>query len=320
MKRREDPELLTGRGRFIADVVRPGMLHAAFVRSPFPHARVGTINVSRAEGVPGVHAVLTGADLPEGAGCAAVHPPVRWTAGHALLRAGPRSRSLRREPVAVVVADSPHVAEDGAEEVAVEWEPLGSVGSVDAALSDDAPLLYDDWPDNVAAVFEQEMGDVDAAFAAADAVVSERVRIQRQFGCSLETRGVVAEWDPYADELALWSSTQVLHILRDLLPVVLGQPEHRIRVLVPRIGGGFGAKFHFYPEETAVALASRATERPVRWIEDRLESFLATVHAREQVIDATVQPPGTGRSSLSRRTSSVTWVPRCTPSATARCG
>lgn len=286
LKRREDPELLTGRGRYIADIVRPGMLHAAFVRSPYPHARVRSIDTSRAMALEGVHAVLTAVELPDGLGpqpCTHLFAGQRATPYYALARERVRYAG---EPVAIVVADSPHLAEDGVEEVEVDWEPLDSVGSVEAALAEGAPLLYDDWPDNVAAVFEQEKGDVDAAFASADVVVSEQVRIQRQFGCSLETRGVVAEWDPFGDELTVWSSTQILHILRDLLSNVLGLPEHRIRVIVPRIGGAFGAKFHFYPEETAVALAARRTGRPVRWIEDRLESFVATVHAREQLIDA----------------------------------
>ena len=294
LKRREDPELLTGRGRYVADIVRPGMLHAAFVRSPLAYARIGSIDISAAITIPGVHAVLTAADFPEGLGaqpCTHLFAGQHDTPYYALAK--DRVRYVG-EPVAIVVADSPHVAEDGVEEVEVDWDPLGAVSSVQAALADGAPLLYDDWGDNVAAVFEQEKGDVDAAFAAADVVVTEQVRIQRQFGCSLETRGVVAEWDEFADELTLWSSTQVLHILRDLLSDVLGLPEHRIRIIVPRIGGAFGAKFHFYPEETAVALAARATGRPVRWIEDRLESFVATVHAREQVIEATMAATNDG--------------------------
>jgi carbon-monoxide dehydrogenase large subunit len=283
MRRREDVELLTGRGRFIGDLSRPGMLHASFVRSPFPHARILSIDAERARATPGVHAVLTGADLPPELGA---QPNThlfgeRETPYYALARDRVRYAG---EPVAVVVAESPYLAEDARDEVLVDWDPLPSVGNVERALADDAPLVYADldWPDNVAATFEKEMGDVDRAFDEADLVVTERYRIQRQFACSLETRGVLAEWDSNVDELTLWTSSQIVHIARDLLAAVLGIPEHRVRVLVPRIGGGFGAKFHFYPEETAVALAARATGRPVRWIEDRMESFLATVHAREQ--------------------------------------
>ena len=283
MPRREDAELLTGRGRFIGDLGRPGMVHAVFLRSPYPHARILSVDTSRALAMPGVHAVLTGADLPEDLGA---QPNThlfgeRETPYYALARERARYAG---EPVAVIVADSQYLAEDARDEVVVDWEPLPSVGDAERALAEDAPLVYDDrdWPDNVAATFEQEMGDVDSAFEDADVVVTERYRIQRQFGCSLETRGVLAEWDQNVDELTLWTSSQIVHIARDLLAAVLGLPEHRIRVIVPRMGGGFGAKFHFYPEETAVALAARATGRPVRWIEDRMESFLATVHAREQ--------------------------------------
>ena len=283
VQRREDTELLTGQGRFIGDLQRPGMLHAAFLRSPYPHALVNSVDTSAAKAIPGVHAVLTGADLPEHLGA---QPNThlfgeRETPYYALARERVRYAG---EAVAVIVADSPYVAEDARDEVLVDWEPLPSVGDAELAVADGAPLVWPDhdWPDNVCGTFEKEMGDVDRAFDEADVVVEESYRIQRQFGCSLEGRGVLAEWDRNVDELTLWTSSQIVHIARDLLASVLGIPEHRIRVLVPRIGGGFGAKFHFYPEETAIALAARETGRPVRWVEDRLESFLSTVHAREQ--------------------------------------
>jgi carbon-monoxide dehydrogenase large subunit len=259
------------------------MLHAAFLRSPYPHALVRSVDVSAALAMPGVHAVLTGADLPEQLGA---QPNThlfgeRETPYYALARERVRYAG---EAVAVIVAESPYVAEDARDEVVVDWEPLPSVGDAELAVGDGAPLVWPDrdWPDNVCGTFEKEMGDVDRAFDEADVVVTESYRIQRQFGCSLEGRGVLAEWDRNVDELTLWTSSQIVHIARDLLAAVLGLPEHRIRVLVPRIGGGFGAKFHFYPEETAIALAARETGRPVRWVEDRLESFLSTVHAREQ--------------------------------------
>jgi carbon-monoxide dehydrogenase large subunit len=262
------------------------MLHATFLRSPYPHAQIESIDADAALAMPGVHAVLTGADLPGELGA---QPNThlfgeRETPYFALARERARYAG---EPVALIVADDPYLAEDARDEVVVEWAPLPSVGDAELALADGAPLVWPDrdWPDNVCATFEKEMGDVDAAFEEADVVVTERYRIQRQFACSLEGRGVLAEWDANVGELTIWTSSQIVHIARDLLSAVLGLPEHRIRVLVPRIGGGFGAKFHFYPEETAVALAARATGRPVRWVEDRLESFLATVHAREQRIE-----------------------------------
>jgi aerobic carbon-monoxide dehydrogenase large subunit len=286
MPRREDAELLTGQGRFVGDLHRPGMLHAAFLRSPFPHAKITSIDADGARAMPGVHAILSGSDLPDDLGA---QPNThlfgeRETPYYALARDRARYAG---EPVAMVVAESPYLAEDARDEVLVDWEPLPSVGDAELALKEGAPLVWPDrdWPDNVCATFEKEMGDVDRAFAEADVVVTERYRIQRQFACSLEGRGVLAEWDRNVDELTLWTSSQIVHIARDLLSAVLGLPEHRIRVLVPRIGGGFGAKFHFYNEETAVALAARATGRPVRWVEDRMESFVATVHARQQHVE-----------------------------------
>ena len=271
------------------------MLEAVFLRSPYPHARLVAVDASAALALPGVHAVLTGADLPDDLGpqpCNHLYHGQRETPYFALVR--DRARYVG-EPVAIVVADSRYVAEDARELVEVEWEELPSVGTVEAALAEGAPLLYDGWPDNVAATYEAAIGDVDAALAEADVVVHERFEIGRLFACPLEGRGAVAEWDAAVGELTLWTSTQSPHIVRDYLSWILHLPEHRIRVLVPRIGGGFGAKFHFYPEETAVALAARATGRPVRWVEDRLESFLGTVHARQQVIEATMAATADGR-------------------------
>jgi carbon-monoxide dehydrogenase large subunit len=287
VKRREDPELLTGAGHFLADLVRPGMLYAAFLRSPYAHARIRSIDVDRARHMRGVHAVLTGADLPPGLGAQPQthHFQQRPTPYYALTRERVRYAG---EPVAVVAADSPYLAQDALEQIEVDWEILPPVGTVEAALQPDAPRLYDGWPDNIAGTFQAEMGDVDRALAEAEVIITERFRIQRQFACPLETRGVLAEWEPYHQELTVWTSTQILHIARDFLAETLGIPEHRIRVQTPKVGGGFGCKFHFYPEDVAVALLARQTGHPVRWVENRLESFLATVHARDQVVEATM--------------------------------
>lgn len=285
LKRREDAELLTGSAWFIGDLVRPGMLHAVFLRSPYPHARVSSISVDRARGKPGVHAVLTGGDLEDVGPQPSSHPfpGQRDTAYYALARDRVRYAG---EAVALVVADDPYLAEDARDEIEIDWEVLPSVGDAEEALRPGAPLVYEDWPDNVAALYENEMGDVDRAFTEAHVVVEERFVIPRIFACSLEGRGVLAEWDAARGELTVWTSTQALHVVRDFLAQTLHLPEHRVRVLVPRLGGGFGAKFHFYPEEVAIAFASQRLGRPVRWVEDRRESFLSTVHARQQVVGA----------------------------------
>ena len=288
LRRREDGELLRGDGRFLGDLVRPGMLHAAVLRSPYPHARISLVDTKQARLLDGVSAVLTGADLGPDFGmqpCNHLLHGQRATPYYALARE--RVRYVG-EPVAIVAAESRYIAEDALELIEVDYEPLPSTGSAIAALEPGAARLYDEWPDNVAGTFEKEIGDVEAAFAAADVVVTETFDIQRLFACSLETRGVLAEWSAERDQLTLWTSTQVPHIVRDFLADLLRLPEHSVRVRVPRVGGAFGAKFHFYPEEVAVALVARAAGRPVRWIEDRLESFLATVHAREQHVTATI--------------------------------
>jgi carbon-monoxide dehydrogenase large subunit len=270
------------------------MLHAAFLRSPHPHARIGEVDTSAAIAIAGVRAVLTGADLPEDLGvqpCNHLFAGQRETPYFALARGTVRYVG---EPVAIVVADSLYVAEDARELITVDWDELPSVGNAEAALEQGAPRLYD-WPDNVAATFEASIGDVETALAEADVVVRERFGIHRLFACPLEGRGALAEWDATIGELTIWTSTQSPHIVRDYLSWILNLGEHRIRVIVPRVGGGFGAKFHFYPEETAVALAARAVGRPVRWVEDRMESFVGTVHAREQVIEATMAATADGR-------------------------
>jgi carbon-monoxide dehydrogenase large subunit len=270
------------------------MLHAAVLRSPVPHARIHAIDVEKARVLDGVCAVLTGADLPPDFGvqpCNHMLHGQRATPYYALARDRVRYTG---EPVAIVAAESRYVAEDALELIEVDYEPLPSVGSAIAALEPGTAQLWDEWPDNVAGTFEKEIGDVEAAFAAADVVVTETFDIQRLFACSLETRGVLAEWSADRDELTLWTSTQVPHTVRDFLAELLCLPENRVRVRVPRVGGGFGAKFHFYPEEVAVALVARAAGRPVRWVEDRLESFVATVHAREQHVTATIAATSEG--------------------------
>ena len=288
LPRREDPTLLMGRACYLADLVVPRMLHAVFLRSPYAHAVIDSIDAEQGRSMSGVHAVLTAKDLPPDLGeqpCTHLYAGQRATPYYALAKE--RVRYVG-EPVAIVVADSQYLAEDARDAIEVNWHVLPGVGNAEVALAAAAPRLYDDWPDNVAAVFEAEMGDVDLAFGQSDVIVSERFQIQRHFACPLETRGVLADWELGRDELTIWTSSQIVHIARDLLAAVLHLPEHRIRVLIPQVGGGFGAKFHFYPEEVAVALASRAAGRPVRWVEDRMESFVATVHAREQIIEATM--------------------------------
>ena len=287
LRRREDRSLLTGKARFMPDLERPGTLHVGFVRTPVAHADIGSVAVEAARAAPGVVAVLTHSDLPDGL------PPqpsthelgTRPTPYYALAK--DRVRYVG-EAVAAVVGESATAVRDAMELVEVDYRDRAVVLDVVDALAADANLVYEDWPDNVAGAFEAEMGDVEGAIASADVVLSRRLRIQRQTACSMEGRGARAEWDRDAEELTLWTSTQSPHIVRDFVSTVTGIATHRIIVRVPSVGGAFGAKFHYYPEESAVALIARLLERPVMWIEERTESFMATVHARQQTVDATI--------------------------------
>ena len=192
------------------------------------------------------------------------------------------------EAIVAVVAHSAVELADAMETVMVEYRDLDVVIDAAEAVASGSPAVYDSWPDNIAGTFEVAIGDVDSAISTADVVVSRRFRIGRQTAASLEPRGVLGEWDGRSKELVLWTSTQSPHIVRDFIAQITGVPMHRVTIRVPAVGGGFGAKFHFYPEESAVALIAMKLGRPVVWLEGRTESFVATVHARDLVVDATI--------------------------------
>jgi carbon-monoxide dehydrogenase large subunit len=278
----EDPRLLRGGGRYLADTIPADALHAVFVRSPLPHALVGDIRIDAALRVPGVHAVLTAADL-EHAPLVDLLPieGLRRTPQTAL--AGERVR-FAGEAVAVVLASGRYEAEDGAELVEVDFEPLPTVADVESSLADGAPLLFPDLGTNAVYRGSRTCGDVEAAFAAASHVVEHVFHHNRYLAAPLETRGCAAAFDPSAGELTVWSSTQSPHLLRRRLALATGIGEGAIRILVPDVGGGFGQKIPIHPEEVAVALAARLVGRTVAWIEDRRENLVAAPHAKEQTI------------------------------------
>jgi carbon-monoxide dehydrogenase large subunit len=291
VRRREDPRFLRGEGRFVDDVTLPGLLHAAFLRSPHAHARVRSIDATRARGMPGVVAVFAHADLvrwmkplpvfgatPPGL-AAAVRFDVRHATQWALCKDVARHVG---EIVAMVVADSRARAEDAAEAIDVDWEPLPAVADMVAAGESGAPLLHPEWSTNVAVGFTHGIGDAERALAGADVVLEETFRIQRYVGMPLETRGVVALWDRRDGTLTTWNSTQVSHFVQQGLVGALELPPHKIRVIAPDLGGGFGTKASGYPEDVLIPLAARALNRPVKWIEDRREHMMAAAHARHQ--------------------------------------
>jgi carbon-monoxide dehydrogenase large subunit len=282
----EDARLLGGQGRYVADLARPGLLHVAFARSPHAHARIAGVDTARARAMPGVVACLTGAEL------AARVPPVRaesrmrgyvGTDYPALAHGTVR---FAGEAVAAVVAESRYLAEDAAEAVAVDWDPLDVVRGAEAGLADGSPRVHEGAGTNalVARTFAQ--GDPDAALASAALVVGDRFRFHRHAGVAIENRACLAEWDPGAQALTLWSSTQVPGLVRDLLAELLGLPVHRVRVVAPDVGGGFGIKSALYPEEIVVCALARQLGRPVKWLGDRREDLLTSTQAWDEVIDA----------------------------------
>lgn len=285
--RQEDLRLLTGRAQYIDDVRLPGMLEAAVLRSPLPHARIVDIDVAAANALPGVFAVITGEDVRASV---KTPQPMIWRSfpglrvpEHYALAVG--KVRYPGQAVAAVAARDRATAEDALELIEVEYEELPVVSTLEQALADDAPKLYEDWPDNVAGTGTIPKGDVAAAFAEADVVLTESFRFARQMGTPLETRGVVATWDPFTDRLEVWLSTQAPNLARELFGEVFGLSMDKIRVRTPDVGGGFGNKIDFYGEEVVASILSRRTGKPVKLIEDRAESFVATAHSREQKID-----------------------------------
>ena len=256
VRRREDPRLLTGRGQYVDDIMVPGCLHAAVLRSPHAHARLGTVRTERVRQHPGVVACLAFADL-----AAALRPlPVAGVPPLSLqARVGFRLKTAPQwplatgtvryvgEPFAVVVATDRYAAEDALDLVEVECGPLLAVIGAEQGLGPGAPLLHPEWGDNISVAFETRVGDPDRAFAEAPVRVRERFRVPRSAGLPLEPRGVLALPDPRGGGMTVWASTQVPHWLRLTLTELLGLPAHKVRVVAPDVGGGFGTKCSLYP-------------------------------------------------------------------------
>ncbi len=285
VKRIEDPDLLRGRGVFVDDIHLAAGLHAAFVRSPHPHADIHGIDATAARAALGVHAVftlddfrphLTGPRLPLEFPNKALSDKVTpyLLASSEVCYVG--------EPVAMVIADSRYLAEDAAMLVEVDYDPLPSVAGCAATYAAGSPAVHSGDTDNILAEIEQAYGDVEAAFAAAHSVYSDRFLQHRGGAHPIEGRGAVARYDAMDDRLTLWSSTQMSHEVRSAVVQMLNIDEGRIRVVAPEVGGGFGSKYIAYAEEVAVALAAKLLDRPVKWVEDRREHFIAAIQEREQ--------------------------------------
>jgi len=289
IKRNEDPRLLTGQALFVDDVELPGLLHVAFLRSPFGHAKLGAIDVEAARALPGVVAVYTAADLgaywqpgpplvPE--------PPIPGTVFRRRTQV-PLARDKVKhagEPIVMVVAESRYIAEDALTLINVDYDLLPAVVDIERALDADAPRIHEDLDSNLAARVHQAKGDYAAAKAEADVVIKRRFVYDRGPSAAMENRGVVAQWDRRAGKLTVWDTTQAPVVIRNGLAGMLGLSEHQVRVIAPFIGGGFGPKIMmFYPEEVLIPWVALRLDRPVKWIEDRAENFYATTQERGQV-------------------------------------
>lgn len=280
--RKEDPPLLTGASCFVDDYRIPGAAHAAILRSPHGHAMIRALDARPALKQPGVIDVITAADIPE-----EVRIPIRMHAQPGMERylQPPLARDRVRfsgEPVAVVVADSRYLAEDAAGLIEVEYEPLQPLLAGPEAAGEDAPLLFEGTESNVAAEIEIELGAVEAAFAQAHLVVEERISCQRHASVPLEPRGLIAQHDERTG-LTVWGAAKIVHVNRRILARLLGWPEERVRLIELDVGGGFGGRGEFYPEDYLIPFCALRLGRAVKWTADRDEDLRSTNHSREQV-------------------------------------
>ena len=296
MKRVEDPRLVQGFGTYTDDLRLPGLLHASILRSPYAHARIRKIDTAAAKKIPGVVAVLTGADVNGACGavpCAAAIPDLK-APRHTVL-AGDRVYFVGHA-VAVVVATDPYVARDAVDAVDVDYDPLPVVVDPERAIKPGSPLTHPDMGTNIAYVHAVTGGsDIDAAFRSADRIVKHRLYHQRLTPMPIEPRAVVASYHRGEQTMTLWTSTQIPHLLRTLLPGMLNIPEPKLRIVAPEVGGGFGAKLNVYAEEALVAHLAMRLNAPVKWIESRRENAASTIHGRDQIGDYEVAVKNDGR-------------------------
>ncbi len=300
--RNEDPRLLTGQALFVDDVELPGMLHAAFLRSEYAHARLKGIDVSAALERPGVVAAFTAEDMGDA-----------WSPGPPLVIPPPTIEDVEfytrtqvplvkdkvrhaGEPLAIVIAESRYIAEDALDDIIVDLEPLEVVTNIERALDPDSPLVHDDLESNLAAHLVQEKGDYAAAREGAGVVIKRRIVIERGIAGAMENRGIVASWDNKQQQLTVWDTTQSPIPIRNGLASMFGLSEHQVRVIAPFVGGGFGPKIMmFYPEEVLLTWSTLQMGKPIKWIEDRRENFYATTQERGQIHDVELALTSDGR-------------------------
>jgi carbon-monoxide dehydrogenase large subunit len=294
----EDARLLRGEARFIDDIVLPDMLHAVFARSRAAHARIKHVDTAAAKAVAGVHAVLLYADLRPLLTCDRI--PLALAAAAVKFDAEPvclvkDEACYVGEPVALVVADNRRIAEDAAALIEIDYDELPAVTDPREGLKSGAPRTRLDCPDNLTAEHVVKYGEADRIFATAAHRFAEEFHMEKGGGFSIEPRGVIARYDANEDLLTVWDGTQTPHRAKTVMAQTLGLAEHQLRVIAPDVGGGFGPKAVFHPEEIAIPAAALLLRRPVKWVEDRLESFTATVQERRQIWDVEVAFDADGR-------------------------
>ncbi|MGE0748035.1 MAG: xanthine dehydrogenase family protein molybdopterin-binding subunit, partial [Rhodospirillales bacterium] len=288
--------LLRGRGQYVGDLDLPRMLHLAFVRSPYAHAAIRGIDAAAALEMPGVERVVTARDI------AGLCEPFVAVAAH---RAGHKSAPQlplaadkavwQGQPVVAVLAASRAEAEDAAERIVIEWDELPALADAEAAVAPGAAAIHPEIGDNLGFQQTLKAGDPDAAFAGAAVTVERTFRFDRQTGLSLEPRGIIAHWDPGAETLTVHQSSQSPYQMLDTFSRHLNIPEHKVRVICPDIGGGFGLKINIYAEDLAICAISRMLGRPVKYLADRLESFVSDAHCRDHVTTARLAVAADGR-------------------------
>src|SRR3989449_3885606 len=282
IKRTEDPRLIKGLAHYVDDVALPGTLHVAFVRSMYAHARITGIDTTEALKVPGVIAVYTSKDIATKIGpvpCAAALPDLK-VPDYRVLATG--KALFVGHPIAAIVATDKYAARDAVDLVAVDYEELPVVVDVEKAANGGA-LVHESFGDNIAYKLTSGEGDIEAALNASDHIVTQRMVHQRLAPIAMEPRGVLARYFPGEEDLTIWSSTQIPHLLRTQLALMIGIPENKLRVITPEVGGGFGSKLNVYAEEALIGWISMQLGKPVKWIESRRENVQATIHGRGQV-------------------------------------
>ena len=294
IKRNEDPRLLTGQGLYVDDVNLPHMLHVAFLRSPYAHARIRNIDVSQARQRAGVIAIFTAHDLGDywKPGPLLVSPPPVKDITFNEKTQVPLAKDKVKfagEPVVMVLAESRYIAEDALADIQVDYEPLEAVVDMQKALASDSPIIHEEIGSNIAAHVAQTKGNYELAKKDAALVIKRRFSYEHGCAAAIENRGIVAEWDRRSGRLTVWDTTQAPVVIRNGLANMLGLSERNVRVIAPFIGGGFGPKIMmFYQEEVLVPWAAMRLNRPIKWIEDRAENFVATTHERGQLHNAEV--------------------------------